>query len=228
MLDFYYHYVILLLEQLIYGRASLATWRKGISTMALKRPKTLARRAELLQIARQVFAEKGFEATTISEIVSRAGIAQGTFYLYFPSKISVVVTLADEMQASIEQALRASYAESASLDAMIERSVESAFHIMGQYRDVLALVHSGIRWLEAEEEHLHIFMPYHTLIAEAIRRAQDAGVVSPTINPDVTAVFIVGLVYYAADQSYVYHSPTPPEVYIAEAARFIHQALGAK
>ncbi|HEU5374487.1 MAG TPA: TetR/AcrR family transcriptional regulator [Ktedonobacteraceae bacterium] len=196
--------------------------------MALKQSKTQARRAEILKIARETFAEKGFEATTISEIVSRAGIAQGTFYLYFPSKISVVVTLAKEMQADIEQALRASYAESTNLDEMIKRSVESAFQIVGQYRDILALVHSGIRWLETEEARSHIFAPYHALIAEAIRRAQDASAVSTTVNPEVTAVFIVGLIYYSADQCYVYHSSIPPEVYIAEAARFIRQALGVR
>lgn len=196
--------------------------------MALKHPKTLARRAELLKIAREVLAEKGFEATTISEIVSRAGVAQGTFYLYFPSKISLVVTLAQEMQSNIEAALRASYAEAKNLDEMIDRSVEAAFRIMGQYRDILALVHSGIRWLEAEEAHENIFSPYHSLIAETIRRAQDMGAVSPTINPEVTAVLIVGSIYYAADQCYVYHSPFSPETYIAEAARFIRQALGVR
>ncbi len=38
----------------------------------------------LLATARDILAEKGFEATTVSEIVARAGVAQGTFYLYFP------------------------------------------------------------------------------------------------------------------------------------------------
>lgn len=196
--------------------------------MAIKHPKAQARRAELLRVGREVLAEKGFEATTISEIVSRAGVAQGTFYLYFPSKISLIVTLAQEMQASIEDALRASYASSDHLSQMINRSVEAAFHIMGQYSDVLALIHSGIRWLEAEEAHSHIFAPYHALIAEAIRRSQNRGDVRASINPEVTAVFIVGCIYYAADQCYVYHSAITPDVYIAEAARFIRQALGVE
>jgi AcrR family transcriptional regulator len=207
-------------------RAARRQWEKVIQSMAVKHPKTLARRAELLKVAREVLAEKGFEAATISEIVARAGVAQGTFYLYFPSKISLVVTLATEMQATIEQALRTSYAEAQSLGEMIDRSVQSAFEILGQYRDILALVHSGLRWTEAEEAHAHIFTPYHTLIAETIRRAQENGAVSPTINPEVTAVFIVGTIYYAADQCYVYHSSIPPEVYVSEAARFIRQALG--
>lgn len=194
--------------------------------MAVKHLRTQARHAELLRIAREVFAEKGFDATTVSEIVARAGVAQGTFYLYFPSKISVVEALAEELRTRIEQALRAAFVEAGDLGEMIERSVEAAFHIMGEYHDILALTHSGIRWLAAEEAHSPVFAPYHALIAETIRGAQAVGAVSPAIQPDVTAVFIVGTVYYAADQCYVYHSPIAPEVYIAEAARFIRRALG--
>ncbi len=199
---------------------------KGVQNMSAKHSKTQARRAELLRAAREVLAEKGFEATTISEIVARARVAQGTFYLYFPSKISLVVTLAAEMQTSIEQALRTSHAEARNLGEMIDRSVQAAFDIMGQYRDILALVHSGICWLEAEEAHSHIFSPYHSLIADMIHKGQEVGIVNPGIDSQVTAVFIVGVIYYSADQCYVYHSSIPPEVYIAEASRFIRQALG--
>jgi len=199
---------------------------KSVQNMSIKHAKMQTRRAELLRAARAVLAEKGFEATTISEIVARAGVAQGTFYLYFPSKISLVVTLAAEMQTSIEQALRTAHAEARSLGEMIDRSVQAAFDIMGQYRDILALVHSGICWIEAEEARSHIFSPYHALIAEMIHKAQEVGIVNPGINSQVTAVFIVGVIYYSADQCYVYHSAIPPEVYIAEASRFIRQALG--
>ncbi|HET8845373.1 MAG TPA: TetR family transcriptional regulator [Ktedonobacteraceae bacterium] len=194
--------------------------------MSVRHPKTQARRAELLKVAREVLAEKGFDATTISEIVSRAGVAQGTFYLYFPSKISLVVTLALEMQNSIEQALHTAYADAADLGEMIDKSVEAAFRIMREYRDIMVLVHSGIRWLENEESQVPIFARYHALIAETIRQAQERGDINSTIHADATAVFIVGTVYYAADQCYVYRSSISPDTYIAEASRFIRQALG--
>lgn len=193
--------------------------------MAVKHLKSQARRSELLNAARAAFAERGFEATTVSEIVSRAGVAQGTFYLYFPAKIAVARALADEIQVKIEQALRLSWIEATTLAKMIDRSVEATFRIMGEYRDVLALTHSGVRWLEAEEKNSPLFSPYHALIAETLRSAQVAGAISATINPEATAVFIVGTVYYAADQCYVYHSTIAPEVYIAEASRFIRHAL---
>lgn len=40
----------------------------------------------LLQTAFELFIEKGFTKTTISDIVGRAGLAKGTFYLYFKDK----------------------------------------------------------------------------------------------------------------------------------------------
>ena len=44
------------------------------------------RQEQILSAARKVFREKGYEGATISGIVKEAGVAQGTFYLYFPSK----------------------------------------------------------------------------------------------------------------------------------------------
>ena len=40
----------------------------------------------LLQTAFELFTEKGFAKTTIADIVNRAGLAKGTFYLYFKDK----------------------------------------------------------------------------------------------------------------------------------------------
>ena len=40
----------------------------------------------LFQTAFELFREKGFAKTTISDIVKRAGLAKGTFYLYFKDK----------------------------------------------------------------------------------------------------------------------------------------------
>jgi AcrR family transcriptional regulator len=45
-----------------------------------------ARPQELLQAALEVFVEKGFSATRTEEVASRAGVAKGTLFLYYPSK----------------------------------------------------------------------------------------------------------------------------------------------
>ena len=47
------------------------------------------RRREIVDAAKAVFVEKGYHAASISDIIKRAGIARGTFYLYFNSKDAV-------------------------------------------------------------------------------------------------------------------------------------------
>jgi AcrR family transcriptional regulator len=51
------------------------------------------RRQAILDAAMKVFAKRGFAAATIREIAREANIAQGTIYLYFPSKWDVLLAL---------------------------------------------------------------------------------------------------------------------------------------
>ena len=50
---------------------------------------------ELMGAAEALFLEKGVDATTISEITEAAGVAKGTFYVYFPSKQEMLAALAE-------------------------------------------------------------------------------------------------------------------------------------
>jgi AcrR family transcriptional regulator len=56
-----------------------------------------ARRAEIVSAATAAFAERGIAHTAVSDIVKAAGVAQGTFYLYFKSKDDVVVAVAERI-----------------------------------------------------------------------------------------------------------------------------------
>ena len=57
----------------------------------------IARRAEIVSAATAAFAERGIANTAVSDIVKAAGVAQGTFYLYFKSKDDVVVAVAEHI-----------------------------------------------------------------------------------------------------------------------------------
>ena len=64
-----------------------------------------ARRAELISAAATVFAQRGVAKTTVSDIVKAAGVAQGTFYLYFESKDDVILGVVERLgEAMIDDA----------------------------------------------------------------------------------------------------------------------------
>jgi AcrR family transcriptional regulator len=55
------------------------------------------RKQELLKIAYEMFLSKGYENTSVDEIIEKAGIAKGTYYYYFPSKEQTLEEVIDMM-----------------------------------------------------------------------------------------------------------------------------------
>jgi AcrR family transcriptional regulator len=62
-------------------------------------------RTHLLDAAEDVFGELGYERASITAITQRAGVAQGTFYKYFPSKHAVFVELVADFAVRVRHAL---------------------------------------------------------------------------------------------------------------------------
>ncbi|MBX3248968.1 MAG: TetR/AcrR family transcriptional regulator [Myxococcales bacterium] len=69
-------------------------------------PRREKRRRELLDAARDIFAEKGFVAATVDDIVGRTGVARGTFYLYFDDKLQVFGELVSDFFARVAGSIR--------------------------------------------------------------------------------------------------------------------------
>ena len=59
------------------------------------------RRQQILNVARDVFAKRGYHAAKIEDIVAAAGIARGTFYLYFEDKRAIFEEIVDRTIARL-------------------------------------------------------------------------------------------------------------------------------
>jgi AcrR family transcriptional regulator len=64
----------------------------------IKPPET--RRAELLAAATRLFEERGFDAVTVADVTEAAGVAKGTFYLYYDSKEDLLESLRHDLTDS--------------------------------------------------------------------------------------------------------------------------------
>jgi AcrR family transcriptional regulator len=65
-----------------------------------------SRRDQLLQCAKTVFAEHGYHAASIADIIACAGVARGTFYLYFDGKRQLFDRLLDDLLQGIDARIR--------------------------------------------------------------------------------------------------------------------------
>jgi len=118
-------------------------------SLATQKDVEVGRREQLLRAARTVFAEKGYHRATVGDIVRQAGVAQGTFYLYFPSKQAVLATLAHDFR----NALLAELFDS-SLDTLPRRDraramVQGVFRVSRANPDLVRALHMGVDVWEA-------------------------------------------------------------------------------
>lgn len=89
------------------------------------RQKKDAKRTAMMQAAVQVFAEKGYQAATIRDIVKEADVAIGTFYFYFPDKETLFVHLYEETADFLVATLGQAAANRASFPQQIRAILQS-------------------------------------------------------------------------------------------------------
>ena len=61
------------------------------------------KRTELQRCARELFSERGFKDTNVSDITKMAGFATGTFYNYYPSKEALFMEIYNEQNALLKR-----------------------------------------------------------------------------------------------------------------------------
>ena len=80
------------------------------------------RRAQLLAVGRRLFAEKGFEGTSVEEIAATAGVSKPVVYEHFGGKEGLYAVVVDREMASLLSGITASLAGRGSPKVLLERS----------------------------------------------------------------------------------------------------------
>jgi AcrR family transcriptional regulator len=86
-----------------------------------------ANRAAILAAAREVFAEMGFGAATVRDVVRRTDLAAGTFYNYFPDKDAVFRALLEASAERVRERTRAGRAGARTLEELVRGGYRSYF-----------------------------------------------------------------------------------------------------
>jgi AcrR family transcriptional regulator len=96
-----------------------------------KKLSAAARRAQLLEVGRGVFAERGFEATSVEEIAEKAGVSKPIIYQHFGGKEGLYAVVVDrEMERVVSM-----IGESISTGSTREKVERSALAFLTYVRD---------------------------------------------------------------------------------------------
>jgi AcrR family transcriptional regulator len=112
----------------------------GLAPVGRREQTKLANRAALLAAARSVFAEQGYGATGIRDIVRATELAAGTFYNYFPDKESVFRAIVEESAGEIIVRVREARRRAKTLEQFVEGGFRAYFEFVSEDIDTLALM----------------------------------------------------------------------------------------
>ncbi|TFD08848.1 TetR/AcrR family transcriptional regulator [Cryobacterium sp. TMT1-2-2] len=195
---------------------------------------------KLIEAAEQVFSRVGYADASISRITDAAGIGQGTFYLYFDSKLQIFNELVEDLNHRVRLAMSAA---SAATENRID-SERAGFRAFFQFTADHPALYRVIR--EAEFVSPGALRLHYTRIVEGyiagLRAAGAAGEISD-IDPTVAAWALMGVgemigmrwVLWGDDEALEGARSDPfasgtravPEHVFEQMMRFIEGALGA-
>ncbi len=155
-----------------------------------------ARKESIKRAAKAVFAEKGFHKGSISDIISIAGTARGTFYLYYQSKRCIFEDILDDALTQLRQAIRPVDLELATppIDQLRD-SMKRVVNIFAHDPHLLRILLHQAVGLDAgfDEKMSDFFSSIMAMICRSLHRGMEMGLIRP-LDPQRTAVFIFGAV----------------------------------
>jgi AcrR family transcriptional regulator len=109
------------------------TGTSGPAAQTGRRERTKARnRAAILGAAREVFAERGYEAATVRDVIRRTGLAAGTFYNYFGDKEAVLRALLDGAVEEARARVRHARATSRTVEGFVGDAYRAYFTFVAE------------------------------------------------------------------------------------------------
>ena len=151
-----------------------------------KREQTkLANRVAILDAARQVFGELGFEAATVRDIIRRTGLSVGAFYNYYRSKDEVFDALADDGARRFRPILEAQSAKATDFESYLRAGVRAYFDFLAAERENWPRSPSGgepLPHARNTPEILAVFEEVRTVFADVMERG-----LAPKVDLDYLA-----------------------------------------
>jgi TetR/AcrR family transcriptional regulator, fatty acid metabolism regulator protein len=142
------------------------------------------KRRRILDAAVHVFAQKGYFGARVSEIASRARVADGTIYLYFRNKEDILVSLFDDVMAEHVQKGREDLAATEGIAARLLVIARHHLRLLGGNRDLAVVFQVELRqstkfmkrftasWLQ----------DYLSLVSGVIEEGQRDGTLRPDLD----------------------------------------------
>lgn len=171
-----------------------------------------ATRRRLLDAAENVIGEKGFFRASISEITRTAGVAQGTFYIYFKTKEDIFRELVHTLSHDLRRDLQEAVAPITDRRKAERVALQTFFRFVTRRRNLYAVIR------ECEFVDPQLYHWYYERLAEGyargLRQGMARGQIRP-LNPEVVAYALMGAFQFVG-MRWILREDSPPLDEVAE------------
>lgn len=147
---------------------------------------------KIFEAAMELFAQKGYDATSVEEITSVVGIAKGTLYYHFTSKEEIFYFLVEEGMNLLKNSIEIKTSKYTNTIDMIKAVILIQIKIIAKYENLITLVISQMWGKEERNKKCREFVfEYIKILEEIVRKGIEKGEINEG-NPEAIASGIFG------------------------------------
>jgi len=157
-----------------------------------------ANRQTILDAAREVFSELGFDAATVRDIIRRTNLSVGAFYNYYRSKEEVFDALADDGARRFRPILHAQAAKATDFESYLRAAVSAYFNFMAEEHvrwPGLSVAQEELPHARNTPEMLAVFEEVRQVFADVMDRG-----LAPKVDLDYLATSCIAVARDVGDQ----------------------------
>ncbi|HAR33367.1 MAG TPA: TetR family transcriptional regulator [Desulfobacter sp.] len=149
----------------------------------------------ILNSAGAVFAEHGFYKATISQIAARAGVADGTLYLYFKNKDDILYQYLSFKTDVVFEKMNAAVAKGTDAESKLRNLIRCHLEEFQRDKNMAIIFQSEVRYLrDIESQVKDISKMYFDLLSDIIEQGQVEGTMRQDLFVGLVKRFILGAV----------------------------------
>jgi len=179
------------------------------------------RELEIIQTAREVFAEQGYDNASIDDIAERVGIGKGTVYLHFASKEAILVAIMRQGVRSLVEKCRKQVAAQVGVEDMLRAVLQALVEHRYANERLVRMVSTEIPHFMANKERAAAISELRELIADLVKGGQAQHVLSSKIDPQIAALAMMSLVFICDG----YGEPLPKQQLLESASQLYFHGI---
>lgn len=179
-------------------------------------------RQKLLEAAEEIFGTKGYYKASVVEITQKAGVAQGTFYVYFTGKHEIFRELVIVLNKTIRREIQIATDNISERKEQERIGYQTFFNFVLRHQNLYKIVLEA-QWVD-EEIYKWYFKTFAEGYVQGLQKAINKGEIR-NLNPECLAYCLMGITIEIGKRWILWENKGVPENVFAGMVDFIHHGM---